>query len=123
MAMLSEPIDKKCTAGTALAGVSIIGLAVTMMLGSLGVSLPYVALPTFSEAFGISLQAVQCVVTSYLLAVTTLVVGVGRLGDIFGPRKVLLAGLSLFMLATILCAAAPSFWFLLVGRALQGVGL
>ena len=98
--------------GTASGRGSIVGLAVTMMLGSLGVSLPYVALPTLSEAFGVSLQAVQWIVTSYLLAVTTLVVGVGRLGDIFGPRKVLLAGLSLFMLATVVCAAAPTFWVL-----------
>lgn len=101
---------------------TIIGLAVTMMLGSLGVSLPYVALPTLSDAFGVSLRAVQWVITSYLLAVTTVVVGVGRLGDIFGPRKVLLAGLSMFMLATVVCAAAPTFWVLLAGRTAQGAG-
>jgi MFS family permease len=79
-------------------------------------------LATLSDAFGVSLQAAQWVVTSYLLAVTALVVGVGRLGDILGPRKVLLAGLSLFTLATLICATAPTFWILLAGRAAQGAG-
>ncbi len=122
MAMLSEIAGEKRMTQPAMGAGSTVGLAVTMMLGSLGVSLPYVALPTLSEAFGVSLQAVQWIVTSYLLAVTTLVVGVGRLGDMFGPRRVLIAGLSLFMLATVACAAAPTFWVLLAGRVLQGAG-
>jgi MFS family permease len=122
MAMLSEIADEKRITQTAMGAGSTIGLAVTMMLGSLGVSLPYVALPTLSEAFGVSLHAVQWIVTSYLLAVTTLVVGVGRLGDMFGPRNVLIAALSLFMFASVACAAAPAFWVLLAGRVLQGAG-
>ena len=122
MATLSQAIDGTGTSGTATGRGAILALAVTMMLGSLGVSLPYVALPTVSDAFGVSLQAVQWVVTSYLLAVTTLVVGVGRWGDILGPRKVLLAGLGLFTFATVVCAAAPAFWILLAGRTAQGAG-
>jgi hypothetical protein len=66
MAMLSEIADEKRITQTAMGAGSTIGLAVTMMLGSLGVSLPYVALPTLSEAFGVSLHAVQWIVTSYL---------------------------------------------------------
>jgi MFS family permease len=122
MAMFSTGTSEIPIKGKVTGQGSIIGLAVTMMLGSLGVSLPYVALPTLSDAFGVSLQAVHWVVTSYLLAVTTLVVGVGRLGDILGPRKVLLSGLSLFTLATVVCATAPTFWILLAGRAAQGAG-
>ncbi|MGE0766475.1 MAG: MFS transporter [Hyphomicrobiaceae bacterium] len=122
MAMLSQIAGEKRMTQTAMGPGSIIGLALTMALGSLGVSLPYVALPTLSEAFGVSLQAVQWIVTTYLLAVTTLVVGVGKLGDMFGPRNVLLAGSSLYLLATVACAAAPTFWMLLAGRALQGAG-
>ncbi|MEZ5856762.1 MAG: MFS transporter [Hyphomicrobiaceae bacterium] len=122
MAMFSTETNEIRIKEKRTVGGSIIGLAVTMMLGSLGVSLPYVALPSLSEAFGVSLQAVQWVVTSYLLAVTALVVGVGRLGDLLGPRKVLLAGLSLFTLAAVVCAMAPTFWLLLAGRAAQGGG-
>lgn len=122
MAMFSTGASEIPVKGKATGQGSIIGLAITMMLGSLGVSLPYVALPALSDAFGVSLQGVQWVVTAYLLAVTTLVVGIGRLGDILGPRKVLLAGLSLFTVATVVCAAAPTFWLLLAGRAAQGAG-
>jgi MFS family permease len=122
MAAYSEKIDETRASNMASGRISIAGLAVAMVVGSLGVSLPYVALPTLSEAFGVSLQAVQWIVISYLLSITTLVVGAGRVGDIFGPRTVLLAGLSLFTVATLICAVAPAFWVLIVGRAVQGVG-
>jgi MFS family permease len=121
VAVSSENIDQTRISISAWR-TSIVGLAVAMMVGSLGVSLPYVALPALSEAFGVSLQAVQWIVTGYLLSVTTLVVGAGRVGDIFGPRTVLLAGLTLFTVATLICAVAPTFWMLIVGRAAQGVG-
>jgi MFS family permease len=122
MTACSEIIDDTRVASTASGRTAIVGLAVAMMLGSLGVSLPYVALPTLSESFGVSLQAVQWIITSYLLSVTILVVGAGRLGDILGPRRVLLAGLGLFTVATLICAAAPTFSVLIAGRAVQGVG-
>jgi MFS family permease len=122
LAARAEVIDEPRIAGTASGRASIAGLAVAMMVSSMGVSLPYVALPTLGEAFGVSLQAVQWIVISYLISVTALVVGAGRMGDIFGPRAVLVAGLSLFTAATLICAVAPTFWVLIVGRAIQGVG-
>jgi MFS family permease len=122
LAARAEVIDEPRIAGTASGRASIAGLAVAMTVSSMGVSLPYVALPTLGEAFGVSLQAVQWIVISYLISVTALVVGAGRMGDIFGPRAVLVAGLSLFTAATLICAVAPTFWVLIVGRAIQGVG-
>ena len=102
--------------------LAMASLALSIVLASLGVSIPYVALPTLTEAFGVSFQAVQWVVIAYLLAITTLVVGIGRLGDIMGHRRVLLAGIIIFTIASIVCAAAPAFWVLIAGRAMQGVG-
>jgi MFS family permease len=96
--------------GGPASGLAMPSLALSMVLASLGVSIPYVALPTLTEAFGVSFQAVQWIVIAYLLAITALVVGIGRLGDILGHRRVLLAGLGLFTAASIVCAAAPSFW-------------
>lgn len=58
----------------------------------------------------------------YLLAITTLIVGVGRLGDIISRRTLLLAGLSLFMLASLGCAVAPTIWWLIAARVAQGLG-
>jgi MFS family permease len=65
---------------------------------------------------------VQWVVLAYLLAITTLVVGVGRLGDMLGRRRLLLAGMALFTAASMLCALAPTLWLLIAARAVQGLG-
>jgi EmrB/QacA subfamily drug resistance transporter len=93
-----------------------------MLLSSLGTSIANVALPTLARAFTASFQDVQWIVLAYLLAITTLIVSVGRLGDIAGRRRLLLAGLSLFTGASLLCGVAPTLWLLIAARAAQGLG-
>jgi MFS family permease len=61
-------------------------------------------------------------VLAYLLAITTLIVSVGRLGDLTGRRRLLLAGIVLFTLASGLSGVAPTIWLLIVARAAQGLG-
>lgn len=102
--------------------LSLIPLALAMLLPSLGTSIANVALPALETAFDASLGRVQWVVLAYLLAVTTLIVGVGRLGDLFGRRKLLLAGIAVFTLASAGAAMAPSLEFLIAARAVQGAG-
>jgi len=101
---------------------TLASLALSMLLSSLGTSSANVALPALAQAFGASFQQVQWVVLAYLLAITTLIVSVGRLGDSTGRRRLLLAGICLFTLASILCGVAPTLWFLIAARALQGLG-
>jgi EmrB/QacA subfamily drug resistance transporter len=79
-------------------------------------------LPNLVQAFNASFQQVQWIVLAYLLAITTLIVSVGRLGDIIGRRQLLLAGIFLFTVASLLCAAAPTLGLLIAARALQGLG-
>ena len=93
-----------------------------MLLSSLGTSIANVGLPTFAEAFSASFQEVQWIVLAYLLAITTLIVSVGRLGDITGRRRLLLAGIVLFTVASVLCGVAPTLWLLIAARAAQGMG-
>lgn len=93
-----------------------------MLLSSLGISIAHVGLPTLAQTFGASFQQVQWVVLAYLLAITTVIVSVGRLGDITGRRRLLLAGLFLFTVASVLCGAAPTLWLLMAARAVQGLG-
>lgn len=97
-------------------------LSLCMLLPSLGISIANVALPTLAEAFDASFQDVQWVVLAYLLANTTLVVSIGRLGDLVGRKRLLLAGLGLFTLASAVCGVAPALWLLWAARAAQGVG-
>jgi MFS family permease len=94
-----------------------------MLLSSLGTSIANVGLPTFAQAFSASFQDVQWVVLAYLLASTTLIVGVGRLGDITGRRRLLLAGIVLFTVASVLCGVAPALWLLIGAQRMTIVGL
>ena len=93
-----------------------------MLLSSLGTSIANVGLPTLAQAFNASFQEVQWIVLAYLLAITTLIVSVGRLGDIIGRRRLLLAGIVLFTVASVLCGVAPTLWLLIAARAAQGLG-
>jgi EmrB/QacA subfamily drug resistance transporter len=93
-----------------------------MLLSSLGTSIANVGLPTLAQAFNASFQEVQWIVLAYLLAITTLIVSVGRLGDITGRRRLLLAGIFLFTAASVLCGVAPTLWLLIAARAAQGLG-
>ncbi|MFD6967316.1 MFS transporter [Streptomyces sp. NPDC059949] len=101
---------------------ALAGLSLSVLLSSLGTSIAHVGLPTLAEVFSASFQEVQWIVLAYLLAITTLIVGVGRLGDLVGRRRLLLAGISLFTGASVLCGAAPTLWLLIGARAAQGLG-
>ncbi|MGN6775799.1 MFS transporter [Rhizobium sp.] len=101
---------------------ALVSLSLSMLMPSLDTSIANVGLPTLAQAFGASFQQVQWIVLAYLLAITTLIVSVGRLGDIFGRRRLLLIGISLFTLASLFCGIAPTLWLLLAARGLQGLG-
>lgn len=101
---------------------ALAGLSLAVLLASLGTSIANVALPTLAEAFAAPFQQVQWVVLAYLLAITTLIVGVGRLADLSGRRRLLLGGIALFTLASALGAAAPALAPLVAIRAVQGLG-
>ncbi len=101
---------------------ALASLSLSMLLSSLDTSIANVALPTLAQTFTASFQAVQWVVIAYLLAITTLIVSVGRLGDIIGRRRLLLAGIFLFTVASALSGVAPTLWLLIAARAVQGLG-
>lgn len=101
---------------------ALASLSLSMLLSSLGTSIANVGLPTLALAFAASFQQVQWVVIAYLLAITTLVVSIGRLGDLIGRRRLLLVGILIFTGASTVSGAAPSLWVLIAARAAQGLG-
>ena len=101
---------------------ALASLALSILLSALGTSIANVALPTLAQSFSASFQEVQWVVLAYLLAITTLVVSAGRLGDIIGRRRLMLTGITLFTVASLLCGVAPTLWLLIVARTVQGLG-
>lgn len=98
------------------------GLSLSMLLSSIGTSIANVSLPTLAQAFDASFQQVQWVVIAYLVAITTVIASVGRLGDMTGRRRLLLIGVGLFTVASVLCGVAHTLWLLIAGRAAQGLG-
>lgn len=121
MSKLDHPMGTKVPQNAA-ARWAMASLSLSMLLSSLGTSIANVALPTLTQSFDASFQSVQWVVLAYLLAITSTIVGVGRLGDVVGRRQLLLIGIAVFTVASGLCSAAPGLGWLIVARALQGIG-
>lgn len=80
-----------------------------------------VALPAISEELGGGLSSQQWIVDAYLLTLGAMILLAGSLSDLFGRKRVLLAGTIGFGLASVICALAPTVEVLIVARALQGV--
>lgn len=80
------------------------------------------ALPRIADDFGTTATDLQWVISVYMLALGAFMVPAGRVGDIFGRRRTLLAGIALFGIASVGCALAPDAGTLIALRALQGVG-
>ncbi|HEX4923997.1 MAG TPA: MFS transporter [Bdellovibrionales bacterium] len=98
----------------------LITLALPVLLASAGTSMANIALPAIAESLDAPATNVRWVVTSYLAASTLLALLSGRLGDVLGPKRVLLAGLALFAVSAGLAGASSNLHTLLFARALQG---
>jgi EmrB/QacA subfamily drug resistance transporter len=81
-----------------------------------------VALPAIGRNLDASFQALQWTVTSYTLTLAALILLAGSVSDRWGRRRVFLAGLAWFTVASVLCAAAPGIGWLIAARAVQGIG-
>src|SRR5215213_5563396 len=88
----------------------------------LDVTIVGVALPSIREDLGFTESSLAWVVNAYLLTYGGFLLLGGRLGDLFGHRRLFLVGISLFTLASLGCGLATSQGFLVGARAVQGVG-
>ena len=80
-----------------------------------------VALPVLKATFHAALGKVAWVPLIYLMVIGSLILAMGRLGDLWGFRRLYLAGVVLFTLASALCGFAPTLNWLIAARALQGI--
>src|SRR4051794_39117215 len=85
-------------------------------------SIVNVALPSIQADLGFSQSALAWVVNAYLLTFGGFLLLSGRLGDLLGNRRGFLGGVVSFTAASVACGLAPSAGFLVVGRAVQGLG-
>ena len=81
-----------------------------------------VALPNIERHFSSDLPSVQWIVVGYALAISVLILPMGRLGDIIGRKKVYVGGMIIFVLFALIAGLSPNLGFLIVAKVLQGVG-
>ncbi|WP_063755892.1 MULTISPECIES: MFS transporter [unclassified Streptomyces] len=82
----------------------------------------YLAVPGIAADFGVTVSAAQWTLSAYMLAIGCFFVIGGRVGDVFGRRSSLLAGIALFAVGSVGCALAPGLGLLVAARIVQGVG-
>lgn len=102
-----------------MAGLLVIGLGI--LSGPLDSSVN-IAFPFITRAFDAPLEAIQWVVICYVLTYSSLMLVFGKLGDLFGHRRVFGTGLAISAIAYVLCGLAETFGMLLVFRVMQGIG-
>ncbi|MEV5509462.1 DHA2 family efflux MFS transporter permease subunit [Streptomyces orinoci] len=107
---------------TARLGLQLPALALGFVMATLDTTIANVAGPSLRSGLHMSLTGLTWVMSGYVLAFASLLLLAGSLAGRFGARRVYLAGLGLFTLASVLCAAAPVTGVLVAARLLQGAG-
>lgn len=99
-------------------------LAVSMgtFLATIDGSIVNISLPTLVTSLNTDFATVQWVALAYLLTVTILMLGIGRLADIYGKKSIYTSGFMVFTLGSVLCGFAPSIHWLIGLRILQALG-
>ncbi len=120
----TEQLDLTRRFGTAARGKSVllVLLCLAQFMVVLDVSVVNVALPAIRRGVGFSATDLQWVINAYTLTFAGFLMLGGRAADLLGRRRMFLAGIALFTLASLACAASDSKALLLTARAVQGVG-
>ena len=102
--------------------LALVLLASAQLMLVLDVTVVNVALPDIGTALNLGRGEVPWVMTAYTLVFGGLMLLGGRIADLFGARRLTLAGLALFTASSLLCALSQDAAMLLAGRSLQGLG-
>ncbi len=97
-------------------------VSVGSIMSTLDGSIVNVTLPTLRQELGASFGGVEWVVATYLLVISATLLAAGRLGDLFGHRRMYVGGLLLFTVGSGACGLASSLAALVAARALQALG-
>jgi EmrB/QacA subfamily drug resistance transporter len=102
--------------------VVLLTVCLGAFMATLDTSIVNIALPQIARDFQCSLVQISWVMLIYLLMNVSLLLTSGRLGDLLAPGKLFLLGLVVFTGASALCGLSPGLAWMIIGRALQGVG-
>jgi len=97
-------------------------VAMSTFLSTIDGSIINVAMPTLVTELNTVFAVAQWVILAYLLAQTTLLPSIGRLGDMLGKKRLYTAGIAIFTLGSVLCGLSPTVYWLIAARVVQAVG-
>ncbi len=103
-------------------GLALVVIAAAQLMIVLDATIVNVALPHMQRALGFSGSGLEWIVTAYSLTFGSLLLLGGRLGDLYGRRRIFIIGISVFSLGSLVGGFATSQWWLLAARAVQGGG-
>ncbi|MCX6373896.1 MAG: MFS transporter [Actinobacteria bacterium] len=103
-------------------GLALVVIAAAQLMIVLDATIVNVALPQMQRALGFSGAGLEWIVTAYSLAFGSLLLLGGRLGDLYGRRRIFITGVLIFSTASLVGGFATSEWWLLTARAVQGAG-
>ena len=118
----TEHRDEGLALHSKIGRIALVATVAASGMAALDATIVNVALPHIGSDFGADVSALQWVLTGYLLALASLILLGGALGDHYGRRKVFLIGTIWFAAASLLCGAAPNIDVLIGARVLEGVG-
>src|SRR5689334_17667976 len=121
-AISKEAISMSETADSRTRWLALLVVCLGDLMIVLDVTIVGVALPSIREDLGFSETSLAWVVNAYLLTFGGFLLLGGRLGDLFGHRKLFLVGISIFTAASLACGLAGSQGMLVAARAVQGFG-
>lgn len=101
---------------------SVLAVMLGVSMASLDTAIANTALPTMASDLGTTQALSVWIVSAYQLAVVAALLPAASLGEIIGHRRILMAGLVLFTLASLACGMAPSLEWLVFARVVQGLG-
>ncbi|WP_084093443.1 MFS transporter [Amycolatopsis rifamycinica] len=116
----TAPPPVRVRRGSAASAVVI--LVLTQLMFVVDTSIVQVALPDIGRDLGFSSAGLSWVVTAYAASFGGLVLLSGRVGSMIGPRRALVLGVTVFVIASVAGGLATSAWFLVAARTFQGVG-
>jgi len=102
--------------------LTLIAAYLGLFVGLVDANAVNLALPAVRDDLGGGISGAQWTIDAYNIAFAALLLSAGSLGDRFGRRRLLRFGLTVFVVASLACAASPSLPVLLAARAIQGVG-
>ncbi len=97
-------------------------VAMCTFMATLDSSIVNVALPVITKILGTEIHTGQWIITGYLLTISCLLPIFGRAGDMYGQRKILSTGISIFVISSAACGFSTSILMLIISRIVQAVG-